>query len=171
MVDLDAMVGNILQVPSIAPLNDGSWEILVQNAYLPTLQNRLHEIHIHFTLDSEYNPLTPLHKDVKYWGLENAQELYALWFVERAIRIIQEAWAIAQMYYRHLLKHHNHEIQTLLSGMGTIGGSVLDFGKTERRGEDLEKQLMLIRHRLSNFESAQFPRRLFGVSHTYAYQR
>lgn len=114
------MVGNILQVPSIAPLNDGSWEIIVQNAYLLTLQNRLHEMHIHFTLDSEFNPLTPLHQDVEDWGLENAQELCVLWFLERAI---------AQMYYRHLLKHHNRRIQTLLSGMGTIGESVLDFGE------------------------------------------
>ncbi|KAG9773458.1 hypothetical protein KCU88_g5753, partial [Aureobasidium melanogenum] len=97
-VDLDETVGNILQVPSITPLNDGSWEILVRFAYLPTLQKRLHETHVRFTLDSEYNPLTPLHEDVEYWGLQNARELYALWFTERAIRITRKAWAIAQMY-------------------------------------------------------------------------
>ncbi|KIV92564.1 hypothetical protein PV10_03850 [Exophiala mesophila] len=79
-IDLDdAILRTILQVPSITPLNDGSREILVQNAYLPTLQTRLHEMHIQFTLDLEYNPLTPLQEDVEYWGLENARELYALW--------------------------------------------------------------------------------------------
>ena len=115
------MAGTILQVPSIAPLNDGSWEILVRNAYLPTLQNRLHETHIRFGLDSEYSPLTPLHADVVYWGRENAQKLYALWFVERAIKIIQKSWAIAQTYYRHALRRHHRRLWTLLSGMGTMG--------------------------------------------------
>ncbi|KAK5289772.1 hypothetical protein LTR99_011217 [Exophiala xenobiotica] len=118
-LDLNAAIGNIILMPSITSLNDGSWEILVRKVYLPTLQRRLHKIHIRFTLDSEYQPLKPLHQDVEYWGLENARRLYALWFMGRAIKIIQESWAIAQMYYSHLLKLYNGKIRTLLGGMGT----------------------------------------------------
>ncbi|KAK5290553.1 hypothetical protein LTR99_011074 [Exophiala xenobiotica] len=126
-LDLNAAVGDIIQVPSITSLNDGSWEILVRKVYLPTLQRKLHKIHIRFTLDSEYHPLKPLHQDVEYWGLENARKLYALWFMGRAIKIIQKSWTIAQMYYGHLLKLYNGKIRTLLSGMGTIGESFPKF--------------------------------------------
>lgn len=78
---------------------------------------------IRFTLDSKYDPLKPLDKDVAYWGLEIAQVLCALWFLERAARMIRSSWAVAQMYYRHLLRYHNGRIWTLLNGMGTMGES------------------------------------------------
>lgn len=131
-------MGSVLQVPSIAPLNDGSWEILARNAYLPTLQRELHERPIPLTLDLKYCPLEPLRKDVEYWGLEKARELYALWFLERTLKMIQNSWAIAQMYYRHVLKRYHRRIQTLLSGMGTMDimeDSMLDCLETERRDE------------------------------------
>ncbi|KAK5203017.1 hypothetical protein LTR41_011241 [Exophiala xenobiotica] len=89
-VDLDEMVGNILQVPSITSLNDGSWEILVRKAYLPALQGKLRDSPIRLTLDSEYCPLEPLREDVECLGLENARELYAFWLLERAIRIVRK---------------------------------------------------------------------------------
>ncbi len=110
-MNLNATVGNIIQMPSIVSLNDGSWEILVRKGYLPTLQRKLHKIHIRFTLDSEYHPLNPLHQDVEYWGLKNARKLYAIWFIERAVKIIQKSWAISQMYYSHLLRLYNGRIR------------------------------------------------------------
>ncbi|KAK7894611.1 hypothetical protein LTR67_006373 [Exophiala xenobiotica] len=137
--DLDEMVGDILQVPSITPLNDGSWEILVRNAYLPTLRSKLPN---RFTLDPQYCPFEPLREDVECWGLEKARELYALWFSERAIRVIEKSWAIAQMYYGHVLKHHNRRIRSLLSEsstMGTMGDSMLNGLQTEGGDEDVRR--------------------------------
>ncbi len=163
--DLDEMVGNILQVPSITPLNDGSWEILVRNAYLPILRSKLHESPKRFTLDPQYCPFEPLREDVECWGLENARELYALWFSERAIRVIQKSWAIAQMYYRHVLKHHNRRIRSLLSQsstMGTTGDSMLNGLQTEGGDEDVRRQLALIRRR---FHAGRSLRHLFRLGH------
>ena len=65
--------------------------------------------------------------------------------MERAIRIIREAWAITEMYYRQLVKHYNRGIQTLLR-MRARGEA--------RRGED-----WLTRHRLSDYQTAQVSRR------------
>lgn len=161
---LDETVGHILQVPIITPLNDGSWEILVRNAYLPTLQHELYERPIRLILDLEYYPLEPLRKDVEYLGLEKAQELYALWFLERALRIIRESWAIAQLYYRHVLKRHLGRIRTLLSEMGTMAcmeDSILDCLLMESRNEDVRRLVMLIRRRLSKFPTGQSLRHQF----------
>ncbi|RMZ87180.1 hypothetical protein DV736_g5594, partial [Chaetothyriales sp. CBS 134916] len=72
------IVGSV-QVPSIAQLNDGSWEILVQKAYLPTL--RLQQPNL---ILSEYDPLEPLEEDVKYWGYDRAWVLNTTWSEERA---------------------------------------------------------------------------------------
>ncbi|KIW86686.1 uncharacterized protein Z519_12741 [Cladophialophora bantiana CBS 173.52] len=122
LVDFDADLGSILvsivQVPSITPLNDGSWEILVQKVDLHAIQLQLHEMHMNFTLDSEYDPFEPLDKDVKHWGFDRAKHLYALWFTERAMRTIERSWFVAETSHRHLLKER---LLTRPSWMGTLG--------------------------------------------------
>ncbi|KAK7928948.1 hypothetical protein LTR80_011849, partial [Exophiala xenobiotica] len=159
-------VGIALQGPSITPLNDGSWEILVRNAYLPTLQSKLRDSHIGLTVDSKYCPVEPLREAVEYWGLENARKIYAYWFLRRAIRIIRKTWAIAEMYYRHVLKRYNRRIWSLLSVSGmmsTMGDSMLDDFQTERGDEDVRRQLALIRRRLPKFQTAHSLRHLFWL--------
>lgn len=157
--DLDEGVRKILQVPSITPLNDGSWEILVRHADLPTLQSKLHEMPIPLTLDLKYSPLEPLSEDVECWGLENARKLCALWFLERATRMSQKSWVVAQVY-RHALKRERQSNRTRLSGMGPMGDSILDGLQTERRDEDVRK---LTRRRLSNSQTGASLRDLFGL--------
>ena len=88
--------------------------------------------------------------DVKYYGLKGAQELYALWFLKRVLRMIRTSSAIARIYYHHALKRHHESIRTLLS---LTEDSILDCVGTGGRDEDIRRILMLIRYRWCKFQT------------------
>ncbi|KAJ9644788.1 hypothetical protein H2204_001250 [Knufia peltigerae] len=164
--DLDETVGEFLQVPSISPLNDGSLEVLVRNAHLPNLRRKVHESPVRLTLDSKYCPLEPLPEEVECWGLQAARELYALWFFQRATRVVRSSWAVAQMYYCHALERHRAIIRARLRGMiviGIIKDSISDCLRMKRRDEEIRSMLMFIRRRLSKSRTGQSLRHSFQL--------
>jgi hypothetical protein len=102
--ELDMNVGRISEVASIAPLHDGSWEMLVLKSYLPILQEKLSNMYHESTLDLAYDPSKPTRDEVEYLGLDVAKDLNEYWFRERARTIIEDSWSIATIYYTFQLE-------------------------------------------------------------------
>lgn len=100
----DDTIGSISHIISIAPMNDGSWEMLVMKDYLAILRSKLGNKYQNFVLDVEYDPFEPTKDDVDYWGLDTARALCFEWFVDRARKRMSEPWLIAKVYYAYLLE-------------------------------------------------------------------
>jgi hypothetical protein len=88
---LDENVGRISKVASITQLNDGSWEMLILKFDFPILQRKLSDMYQSFTLDLEYDPFESTQDDAEYWGLDCARNLYIIWFMKRAKKIIRKS--------------------------------------------------------------------------------
>ena len=101
--ELDGKIGTLAQVAGITQLNDGSWEMLVLKAYLPTLQRKLRNMDSSLTVDAAYNPFEPSDNDVQYWGLEAARDLHATWLMARAEKMAKSSKWIVGVYYSHLM--------------------------------------------------------------------
>jgi hypothetical protein len=93
-----------MEVPSVVPLGDGSYELIVLTSDCHTLRNRLNAVIPGSEIELDYNPVHPSEADVKIWGVEMATGLHKQWFLERAIGAIRDGWPSAAACYAHHLK-------------------------------------------------------------------
>jgi hypothetical protein len=119
-LQLDVYFRNIAFVPSLKQLNDGSWEILVQIAYIPALPKLLRYVHGSFILHKEYEPLAPLGQDIECFGRDRAEALSAFWFRGRVEQRRQSARSIVAAWYTHCYMQKEQEITRRIG----IGGKV-----------------------------------------------
>ncbi|GFF41963.1 hypothetical protein IFM51744_04981 [Aspergillus udagawae] len=94
----------IAHIPSMQPLNDGSWELLVRKTDLPLLRHVVQR-HLPFAtlIDEAYHPREPTDADVSCWGPRAARKLAGFWFRMRASRVIGERVGVVADFYQDLL--------------------------------------------------------------------
>lgn len=119
-LQLDVYFRNIVYVPSLKQLNDGSWEILVQIAYIPALPKLLRYMHGSFFLQKEYEPLAPLGQDIECFGRDRAEALSAFWFQERVEQRRQSAPSIVAAWYTHFYMQKQQEITRRICISGVV---------------------------------------------------
>ena len=101
---IDKTIGTVNEVPNIEELSDASLEICVLESYCLTAQGILGKIFPDSDIDLDYNPLEPTAKDVELWGYHDAKKLHQQCLFERAMRIVDEGWPAAAIYYTSLLR-------------------------------------------------------------------
>jgi hypothetical protein len=100
----DTHARELREVPSVVPLGDGSYEIVVLDSHCNTLRSRLNTLLPSSEFELEYDPAQPTDADLKTWDYESAKTLRKQWFVQRAIREIREGWSPAAAYYAYRLE-------------------------------------------------------------------
>ena len=102
---LDTQIGTMNQVLHIEELSDGSWEICILKSHSHAVQDALGKIFPDSDVDLKYNPFEPTANDLKIWDYDMAKKLRRLWFLPRAVRIVEKCWsAAAAAYYAYILE-------------------------------------------------------------------
>ena len=104
---LDEDLGTVTEVPSVQFMGDGVWEILVSKSHCSILQATFNEKLPGSNFEADYDPVRPTDTDLDRWSSITANELCRLWFLQRALTIVQNGWSIAASYYSSLLKRQH----------------------------------------------------------------
>ena len=91
------------EVPSTYFLGNRTWEIVILDSFCLTLQDRLSTKIPNSVLDLDYSPIRPTGTDLARWGDAAANDLCWLWFLRRALRMIQHGRPITATYYSYYL--------------------------------------------------------------------
>jgi len=119
-LQLDVCFQDVVQVPSLKRLNDGSWEIMVEVSYAPDLPDLLRQVHQSFILHDDYEPLAPVEQDIQCFGRDRALTLSAVWFEERVKQSQKsERWIVATGY-AHFYAQRQQEIADRIGITGVV---------------------------------------------------
>ena len=131
---LDTQIGTLNQVLHIEELSDGSWEICILRSHCRAVQDTLGKVFPDSDVDLKYNPFEPTANDLKIWDYDTAKKLRRLWFLPRAVRIVQKGWpAAAAAYYAYILEVEYGRGETgSRSGWRPCGGSAASSSSPSR---------------------------------------